>query len=68
MNALSTYLNKPKRNNRLATKVLETTGVNFRRQFDLGSYKEFFQNYGIGVKEYVIVDGRMPCAFAIIQN
>lgn len=65
---IPTYINKSKKNSMFAAKVLEKMGVDFKRQFDLDSYKEFFNKQGIIVKEYVIVEGRMPCAFAIIKN
>ena len=65
---IPTYINKSKKNSMVAAKVLEKMGVDFKRQFDLDSYKEFFDKYGVDVQEYVIVEGRMPCAFAIIQN
>ncbi len=65
---IPTYINKAKKNSMFAAKVLEKMGVDFKRQFDLESYKEFFVKYDVNVSEYVIVEGRMPCAFAIIRN
>lgn len=65
---IPTYINKSKKNSMVAAKILEKIGVDFKRQFDLDSYKEFFNKYGVDVKEYLIVEGRMPCAFAIIDN
>lgn len=65
---IPTYINKSKKNSMVAAKILEKMGVDFKRQFDLDSYKEFFNKYGVDVKEYLIVEGRMPCAFAIIDN
>ena len=65
---IPTYVNKSKKNSMIAAKILEKMGVDFKRQFDLDSYKEFFNKYGVDVKEYLIVEGRMPCAFAIIDN
>lgn len=65
---IPTYINKSKKNSIIAAKLLEKIGVDFKREFDLESYKEFFENYGMEVKEYRVVDGRMPCAFAIIEN
>ena len=43
-------------------------GVKFKRQFSLDSYKEFLASHHISQVEYSVVDGRMPCAFAIITN
>lgn len=65
---IPTYINKARKNSMFAAKVLEKMGVDFKRQFDLASYQEFFNRYGIHVMEFITVDGRMPCVFAIIRN
>lgn len=64
---IPTYVNKERKNSMVAAKILSLFGVDFKRQFSLDSYKEFFVNHHVDVKEYRIVDGRMPCAFAIIS-
>ncbi|MDD2981176.1 MAG: hypothetical protein PHN80_14565 [Hespellia sp.] len=51
-----------------AANLLEVVGVEFKRQFSLETYKEFFLKQDIKVLEYKVVQGRMPCAFAIIEN
>lgn len=48
--------------------VLEAAGVNFKRQFNIHSYRKFFENAGYNNVDYYIVDGRMPCAIAIITK
>lgn len=65
---IPTYINKSKKNSMIAANLLAKTGVDFKRQFSLDSYKMFFINFETNVKEYRVVDGRMPCAFAIIEN
>ena len=65
---IPTYINKESKNSMVAAKLLSMFGVDFKRQFSLDSYKEFFVNHHVDVKEYHIVDGRMPCAFAIISQ
>lgn len=65
---IPTYINKESKNSMVAAKLLSLIGVHFNRQFSLESYKEFFINQGIEVTEYRIIEGRMPCAFAIITN
>ena len=35
---------------------------------DLESYKQFFTDMGYSDIEYEVVDGRMPCAVAVIKN
>lgn len=65
---IPTYVNKERKNSMVAAKILSLFGVDFKRQFSLDSYKEFFINHHVDVKEYHIVEGRMPCAFAIISQ
>lgn len=65
---LPTYINNEKKNAVIAAKVLSVFGVNFKRQFSLASYKEFIASHDISQVEYSVVEGHMPCAFAIITN
>ena len=65
---LPTYINNEKKNAVIAAKLLSVFGVNFKRQFSLASYKEFIASHGISQVEYSVVEGHMPCAFAIIMN
>ena len=48
----------------LAVKFVESLGVDFKKHFDLESYKPFFEEMGYENVEYNVVDGRMPCAIA----
>ena len=65
---LPTYINMSKGSSALAVKFIELLGARFKQQFDLESYKRFLT--GLGCKEFEIhvVDGRMPCAVAVIPN
>lgn len=40
----------------------------FKKQFDLDSYKQFFTDMGYKDIEYHVVDGMMPCAIAVITK
>lgn len=62
---IPTYINKENKNSMFAAKLLSFFGVDFKRQFSLDSYKEFFVKHNVDVKEFRVVEGRMPCAFAI---
>jgi len=62
------HLNKSKRTGTFAVKFIELLGANFKRQFDFDSSKQFFADMGYSNITYEIVDGRMPCALAIIKN
>lgn len=44
------------------------SGAGFKRQFDLASYKEFFEKAEYKDVQYDVVQGTMPCAIAIIQK
>ena len=51
-----------------AVKFIELLGANFKHQFNFDSYKNFFADMGYSDVTYEVVDGRMPCALAIIKN
>ena len=51
-----------------AVKFITLLGADFKRQFDLDSYKAFFEDKGYTGVEYHVVDGRMPCAIAVITK
>jgi len=65
---LPTYINNEKKNSIFAAKLLSVLGVKFKRQFSLASYKQFITSHNITWVEYSVVEGHMPCAFAIITN
>ena len=65
---IPTYINKSKRTGTFAVKFIELLGANFKRQFNFDSYKQFFADMSYSNITYEIVDGRMPCALAIIKN
>lgn len=65
---IPTYINASKEGNKKAVRLFELAGVNFKRQYDRNSYRKFFEEAGYENVEYDIVDGRMPCAIAIITK
>lgn len=65
---LPVYINSEKKNAVITAKLLSVFGVKFKRQFSLTSYREFISSHNITQVKYSVVDGRMPCAFAIITN
>ena len=52
----------------ILVKFFEKAGANFKKQFDLESYKAFFKNAGYEKVEYHVVEGKMPCAVAVITK
>lgn len=65
---IPTYINKTKKSSGLAVKFIEFLGADFKRQFDLEGYKKFFEEKGYADAEYHVVEGRMPCAIAVITK
>ena len=63
-----TYINASEGVNQKAVRLLELAGANFKRQFTMDSYKKFFEEAGYQNVAYSIVDGRMPCAVAVITK
>ena len=65
---IPTYINMSKGTGRIAVKFIKALGASFMRQFDLDSYKLFFTDKGYQNVKYYVVDGRMPCAVAVITR
>ncbi len=65
---IPTYINKDSGSAGAAAKFLELLGANFKRQFSLQTYKEFFECMGYRNVEYNVVVGRMSCAIAVISK
>jgi len=65
---IPTYINKSKKSSRFAVKIFELFGADFKKQFDFESYQDFFADIGYKNVEYAVVDGRMPCAIAVIKK
>lgn len=63
---IPTYINASAGVNQKAVKLLSLAGADFKRQFDMDSYRKFFADAGYEDITYDIVSGRMPCAIAII--
>lgn len=65
---IPTYINASAGVNKKAVQLLTLAGANFKRQFDMDSYRKFFEDAGYKNVDYDIVSGRMPCAVAIITK
>ena len=65
---IPTYINMSGKSSGFAVKFIEKLGADFKRQFELDSYKKFFEDMGYNNAEYYVVDGRMPCAIAVITK
>lgn len=64
---IPTYMNK---NHKGKTNTFANTvgkaGADFKRQFTLDTYKMFFEKAGYNNVEYTLIEGRIPCAVAVI--
>ena len=50
-------------------RLLKKLGADFKKQFNFKSYIEFFKTAGyIENAEYILIEGKMPCAIAIITK
>ena len=64
---IPTYINRNKSGKTSGfAKTVGKAGADFKRQFTLDSYKEFFADAGFNKAEYTFIDGRIPCALAVI--
>ena len=65
---IPTYINMTRDSSGFAVKFIEKLGAEFKRQFDIDSYKKFFEDKGFKDVGFYVVDGRMPCAIAVITK
>ena len=65
---IPTYINASEGTNERAVRLFEAAGGKFKRQFDMESFQKFFKDAGYKNVEYDVIDGRMPCAVAIITK
>lgn len=67
---IPTYINREKNKGRtsgIAT-VIGKAGADFKRQFTYGSYRQFFADAGFTNVSCKLIDGRMPCAIAVLRK
>lgn len=65
---IPTYINRSGGKVGMMVNLLRIVGADFKRQYDFRSYKKFFQNAGYDNVKFYVVEGRMPCAVAIITK
>ena len=59
-----TYVKRRPRKQGIIPKILAKLGADFKEQFDVDSYRAFFEKLGYRNVTYTVVDGRIPCAIA----
>ena len=66
---IPTYINdENKEKPNLFVLLLKKFGADFKEQFDFNSYKEFFKKIYSTEVEYILIEGKMPCAIAVITK
>ncbi|MBO4878049.1 MAG: class I SAM-dependent methyltransferase [Ruminococcus sp.] len=61
---IPTYINIGHRTHEMLSK----TGLEFKRSFDVDTYKEFFAGAGYENVSYFVIDGKVPCEVAVITK
>ena len=67
---IPTYINREKNKGKtsgIAT-VIGKAGADFKRQFTFESYRQFFADAGYTNVSSQLIDGRMPCAIAVLRK
>ena len=64
---IPTYINIEKQASEFIIKMFDFAGAHFTKQFDRMSYEDFFLDRGYNVR-FDVVEGKMPCAVAIITK
>lgn len=66
---IPTYINKTEKGRTSGfAKTVGKAGADFKRQFTFRSYQDFFKEAGYKNVSYKLIDGRIPCALAIIKK
>ena len=64
---IPTYINRTKGGKTSGfAKTVGKAGADFKRQFTFDNYKEFFADAGFQKADYTFIDGKIPCALAVI--
>ena len=66
---IPTYMNQTdKGRTNGVSEVIGKAGADFKREFTLDTYKQFFADAGYADAAYVLCRGRIPCAATILQK
>lgn len=66
---IPTYINIERNGNPdILVRIFKKLGANFKQQFNFATYQEFFKEAGYSATEYILADGKMPCAIAVITK
>ena len=66
---IPTYMNKDSSGKTsVFAKTVGKAGADFKRQFTLSTYQDFFKELGYENVDYRMIEGRVPCAVAVIKK
>ena len=66
---IPTYMNKDEKGDAGAwSEALGKAGVDFKREFTFAAYQAFFAEASYENASYTMIEGRIPCALAVIQK
>ena len=67
---IPTYMNREKGGGKTSSfaKIVGKAGADFKRQFTFSSYQQFFAEAGYQNVTYKMIEGRVPCAVAVINK
>ena len=66
---IPTYINIERNGNPdICVKFFKKLGADFKQQYSFTTYQSFFEEAGFTDAEYILIDGKMPCAIAIITK
>ena len=66
---IPTYMNKNSKGKRSGfAATVGKAGADFKRQFTVDSYRQFFLDAGYSDVQIILADGRIPCAVAVMKK
>ena len=66
---IPTYMNQTERGTTNSVSgAIGKAGADFKREFTLETYRQFFAEAGYPDADYILCEGRIPCAVAVLKN
>lgn len=66
---IPTYMNrKDSGKTNIFSSAVGKAGADFKRQFSFPGYQKFFEDAGFPTGSYLLIEGRVPCALAVLSK
>lgn len=66
---IPTYMNKNDKGKTSGfANIVGKVGADFKQQFNIDTYKKFIEDAGYENAEYTLIEGKIPCAVAVIMK